>query len=403
MPAARTDRWTLVVCLSRIFLFATFMTVAAVIPLLKDAWAISAVEAGAIVTAFTIAYAVSLFVFGWAADHIGAKRAVQISAVGSALASAAFGFLAHDWTSALLLYANVGLWQGGIYTPLVMLFAERSAPERRGTAMGWLIASTSLGYAFSLAVSGIGIALGGHMAAFVLTGLLPGIGTLILLFALHPLPNRVHRRSPALGLSGALFRNREARLLTAGYTAHSWELLGGWAWMPTLIAASLALSGSGLLDASGKSAWLTAAMHVLGASAAFSIGMLSDRFSRRSVLLGVALAASALSLSIGWLVALPALVLALIGLVHAFLTIGDSPVLTTAITEVVEPGYLGAVLAVRALFGFGAGAVAPIAAGFVLDAAGAADLGPSAAWGLTFGLLGLGGLLAAWCAHALKA
>ena len=70
--------------------------------------------------------------------------------------------------------------------------------------------------------------------------------------------------------------------------------------------------------------------------------------------------------------------------------LGDSPVLTTAISEAVRPGYLGAVLAWRGLAGFGAGAIAPLAFGMVLDT--------SASWGWAFVMLGLGGALALACA-----
>lgn len=402
MKIRLVDGWTAVVCFARIFLFANFMTVAAVIPLITADWRISAAQAGAIATAFTVSYAVSLFLFGWAADHIGAKRAVAVSAVAGALASAAFGLFARDWTTTLLLYGLVGLAQGGIYTPLIMLFADRSGPDRRGTAMGWLIASTSIGYAFSLAASGLAIGIGGYRAAFLVTGLLPAIGAAILLLAIRGLPNRVHSRAAGPGLAGALWHNREARLLTVGYTAHTWELLGSWTWMPTFLALGFALSGSALVEASEKSAWLTASMHLLGASAAFSMGALSDRLGRRTVLVGAAAAATALSFALGWLVAMPAILLGALGLAHAFLTIGDSPVLTTAITEVVEPGYLGSVLAVRSLVGFGAGAVAPLAAGLVLDAASGTAGGPALAWGLTFALLGLGGAGATLSAMALR-
>jgi MFS family permease len=396
------DGWTMAVCLSRIFLFANFMTVAAVIPLLQEAWAISAAQAGAIVTAFTVSYAASLFGFGWVADYVGAKRAVIASALASGFASLAFGLFARDWWSAFLLYGLAGLSQGGIYTPLIMLFADRTAPARRGTAMGWLIASTSVGYAFSLAMAGLALGLDGYRAAFLLTGALPLVGTVLLIACLWKTENVVHGRPPQVSLAAVLFRNREARLLTAGYTAHNWELLGSWAWMPALLAAAFVLSGSELGAASEMSAWLTGGMHILGAGSAFVMGTLSDRLGRRTVLIAVAAIAAGLSLGIGWLVVLPAALLVALALVQTFMTIGDSPVLTTALTEVVEPGILGAALAVRFLLGFGAGAISPLAAGAVLDWAEAAGAGHAVSWGLTFALLGLGGVTAAGCAAALR-
>ena len=116
----------------------------------------------------------------------------------------------------------------------------------------------------------------------------------------------------------------------------------------------------------------------------------------------VAALAGALTLSVGWMIALPPLLLVGLAVAQAFTTIGDSPVLTTALTEATPPGALGAVLAVRSLFGFGAGAASPLAAGIVLDVAHAQSAAPAAAWGLAFGLLGLGGVGAAACAARLR-
>jgi MFS family permease len=90
-------------------------------------------------------------------------------------------------------------------------------------------------------------------------------------------------------------------------------------------------------------------------------------------------------------VAWPIGVVVAIALVHAFATIGESPVLSTAITEVIEPGQLGVMLALRSMLGFGAGAIAPYAFGLVLDTAGG---GGSTAWGMSFMVLGMGGIVA---------
>ena len=76
-----TSARLLAMCAARVFLFAPFMTVAAVIPLIMREWALTATAAGAIVSSFTLCYAVSLFAFGWAADHFGGKRMVILSAL----------------------------------------------------------------------------------------------------------------------------------------------------------------------------------------------------------------------------------------------------------------------------------------------------------------------------------
>jgi MFS family permease len=390
----------LAICSARVFLFATFMTVAAVIPLITLEWKLSATAAGAIVSSFTMCYAASVFGFAWAADHFGAKRMVVVSALAAAAASATFGFFTHDWWSAVILYGLVGLAQGGVYTPLIMLISDEVEPARRGRAMGWLIASTSAGYCVSLGAAALGIALGGLHAAFVLSGLLPAVGAIMISAAVLPFANRIHPRQAQLRVRDELVHNRESRILTAGYVAHSWELLGMWAWIPAFLAAGFALKGAEASGAAVSGAWLSALLHGTGAVAAFTMGRLSDRTGRRPVLIALAGAGAAVSFTIGWLVYAPSIVLVPLALAYAFVTIGDSPVLTTATSEAVRPGYLGAVLAWRGLAGFGVGAVAPLAFGLILDLASGSA--PAISWGFAFASLGVGGALALACALALR-
>ena len=392
----------LAICAARVFLFSTFMTVAAVIPLLMLEWQLSATSAGAIVSTFTLCYALSVFGFGWAADHFGAKRMVLASALLAAATSASFGWLARDWGSAMLLYALVGLAQGGVYTPLIMVLSDEVAAARRGNAMGWLIASTSTGYAASLAVAALGVALGGWQTAFLLSGMLPALGAVLLIAALAPFAHRVHARPGEVRLSDEIVRNRESRLLIAGYTGHSWEVVGMWAWVPAFLAAGFALKGAAATGATVSGAYLAAALHFVGAVAAFTMGRLSDRTGRRPLLVALAAAGACGSFLIGWLIQAPSALLIPLAFAYAFVTLGDSPVLTAAISEAVRPGYLGAVLAWRGLAGFGAGAAAPLGFGLVLDLAAAAQAGPAVSWGMGFAALGLGGATALICALALR-
>jgi MFS family permease len=95
------------------------------------------------------------------------------------------------------------------------------------------------------------------------------------------------------------------------------------------------------------------------------------------------------SLAFGWLVAAPFWLLLLVGLVYGFSAVGDSPVLSVALTETVSPPVLGSALAVRSLVGFGAGAAAQWVFGAVLDVTNPGP--PYTQWGWAYGGLGLGG------------
>lgn len=398
--AARLDGWLILVCLGRIFVHANFLVYAACMPILTQTWSMSAAQAGTVASGFTLGYAVSLVVTAWVAERLGARRVFLGSAAASFLAAIGFAVFAVDYATALVLYTLAALPQGGIYTPGIMLMAERYPAARRGYAVGWLLASTSLGLAFSLVVSGGLVALGGARVAFLGTGMLPAVGAAILWWAMRGTPNVIHAhgdRAPVLSLLRA---RQNARRLVAGYAWHSWEVLGMWVWMPAFLAAGIALNGADRQHAAEIAAYLAGGMHVVGAVASSSMGRMSDRLGRRRVMVALAVTGALCSSGIGFLVAAPLALLVILVFVYGFVAIGDSPVLSAALTEEVAPARLGSVLAIRALLGFGAGAVSPILFGGMLDLM-RVDQNPAMAWGLAFVIFGVGGWLAAWCAWRL--
>jgi len=397
MTAKRFDNWLILIFISRIALYANFMVYAACLPILLNKWDMSATQAGSISSAFMFGYAASLFVFAWLSDHFGAKRLFVFSAVLSALSALGFGFFAHSYLTGLTLYALAAVTQGGLYTPAIILFSERYDVSKRGGAMGYLIASTSVGYAFSLVVSGLCLTWGGYRAAFIVTGCLPSIGLIFSWFALRTTPNNIHTSVKRLRVTTILQRNRNACLLIAGYTFHAWELLGMWSWTPAFFAAIIAIAGNSFGETAKFGAFLVASMHLIGALASVWMGRLADKLGRRVVLIQVAAIGACLSLVIGWLTMWPITLVVFIGLVYYFFALGDSPVLSAALTESVEPSHLGSILAIRALLGFSAGGIAPMAFGAVLDLTNRPDITPET-WGWAFMVLGLGGVTATVCA-----
>ena len=391
------DGWLMAICIGRIFMYMNFMVYAACLPILKGEWGMSATQAGSIASGFAIGYAASLAVASWLADRFGARRIFVLSAAMSAATSILFGFFARDYWTTLWFYSLIGFTQGGVYTPGIVLMAEQFPVARRGGAVGWFIASTSLGYAGSLAVSGALIALGGYTLAFIGTGLLPSLGALILWFTLRRTPNVVHDRRTGISLTAVLKNERNVRSLMAGYMWHCWELLGMWAWTPAFLAASLVFSGTASIQSAELAAYCVAVMHIVGAVASSTMGHLSDLLGRRVVLTALGAAGALFSMVFGWLIALPPPILVGLMLVYGFVVIGDSAVLSAAMTEVVAPNRLGSVLAIRSLLGFGAGAVSPVAFGLVIDHLRFGDHA-SSAWGPAFMVFAIGGLGATWYA-----
>jgi MFS family permease len=358
----------------------------------------SATEAGSIASGFQLGYALSLLVASELADRYGAKRVFVISAAANILAAAAFAPFARSFVSGLVLYAIVGAAQGGSYTTAIMMIADRFAPARRGAAMGGLIASSSAGYALSLLLTGLMLRWDGYGAAFAASCAASALGSLVVLQMLRAQPNRVHARGGGARFSGVVLRNGPVLKLIAGYTFHSWELLGMWAWAPAFVAACVVASGAGTGAAVELSSYLSAIFHLLGMTASLTMGAASDRFGRRAVLLAMASLSAVCSLSFGWMIALPVALVVIVGALYSFSAIGDSSVLSVSVTETVPPAYLGATLAIRSLVGFGAGAISPLVFGLILDLCTGAGLGGSA-WGwafVSFGIAGIGAALCAW-------
>jgi MFS family permease len=390
--ASRSDTvWLAGLCLSRFLVALVFTSYAAVLPVLQREWEMSAAAAGAVASAFQIGFACSLVGFNLLADRVGARPAFLWSSLAGAPTAIAFALLADGPVSAALLYGLTALSMGGNYTPGLILIAERFPARTRGRATGFFLAATSIGFAASLYLTGGVLARFGWRAALLAASLGPVLGAAVAVWTVWGMPNRIHPRQAGQGFTSEFLKNPAALLLTLSYTCHSWELLGMWAWTPAYLSASLMLQGQELARATGGGARLSALFHVTGFLASSTAGHLSDRFGRTAVIIGMLAVSTVCSMTFGWLVTAPFWLLLLVGLVYGFSSVGDSPVLSVALTEAVAPQVLGSALAVRSLLGFGAGAVAQWAFGKVLDLTNPGP--PYTDWGWAYGLLGAGGAI----------
>ncbi len=361
----------------------------------------SAAAAGSIASGFQIGYAVSLVIFSTLADRISPKLLYLWSLSWAALLSLGFAFLARDYLSALLLYTIVAISLGGTYTTGLMILADQYPVKRRGMAMGFFIASTSLGYALSLFLSGIALPVGGYRLSFLLTCLGPLVGSILAWIALFKTEVSAQKRQEGQRFMKDVLGNRPARLLIGGYAFHSWELLGMWAWTPAFLASCLAIGGTEALRAAGFGSYIAASFHVTGLLASFSMGALSDQLGRARVILMMSGISMVCSFVFGWSIGWPFILVMGIGLIYAFSALGDSPVLSAALTEAVDVQYLGASFGLRSFLGFGAGSISPLVFGAVLDWTNPALSTPIhyTTWGWAFSILGLGGFGAVWIAY----
>ncbi len=399
-PRARLGEdgaWLAGLCAARVGFATIFMTYAATLPLLQADWEMTASQAGLIHSAFHIGYLTSLFSVGFLADRYGAKRVFLASSIAASVSAFAFAVFAHDFVTGFFLYGATALFSGGSYTPVLTLIAQRFDANQRGRAIGFYIAAAQMGYGASLLLSGLMIGVGGWRSAFYVTGAGPLLGTVLAFWAMRKSPNVIPPPPPpeaqAQGRARSLLANRGAVLIVLGYTFHSWELLGMRAWLPAFLAVAMLTATGDTVRAAGLGAALSAGMFMVSMGANILAGGLSDKLGRTNVILAMAVASLVCSFSIGWLVGAPIWLVIALGAIYHFTGVGDSPVLSTALTELVEPRYLGAAYSVRSVLGFGAGAISPWVFGIVLDITqGGASGASMTAWGMAFVSLGLGGL-----------
>lgn len=398
-------RWLILLCASRLSFGFIFMAYTGSLSVLMGAWSMSAGQAGLIHSGWYAGYLVSLFIAGILSDRFGAKRTFIGMSVTACISAVLFATFADGFVSALLLYALAGLCSGGSYTPGLTLIAERFGPSRRGSAMGWFLAASSLGYALALFMASAILAAAGWRAWFFATAAGPLVGALISYRLLRQTQNIVLPDRHSNGGMRAfvdVLHNKPAMLAIWSYAFHSWELLGLWAWLPAFIAAS-ATREYGAAAAVGIASILSGITFITNAAGSVAGGKLSDRLGRPYVMLLMSGASVACSLSFGWLFAAPLWVLTLVAIAYNLAALGDSSVYSSALTELMPAASLGAAYSLRSVLGYGLGAISPLAFGLVLDlVTHASGHRGTLAWGAAWLVLGLGALPGLWAIVRLR-
>ncbi len=381
-------------CLSRVGTCMGTMAFAGALPILRSAWHMDAATAGSIQTAFNLSNAFALLVTAWLSDSLGAKRVYLASTWAGAAALIIFAIFARSPHTALPLIVLVGLTQGGAYAPVLLLVAELSPAAERGRGMGQILAAASMGYLLSVFLSMWAATAYGAAAGFTICAIGALAGAVSGQIALKDVENRRHSTEASASSEPIKWRSvfgTTSLCLLVGYVAHCWELLGSWAWTPTLLATALRASNLGAMT---TSLIVAGTIHLSGMVATGVVGALSDRWGRARVLICVGAIGALCSMLMGWSEQWgPGWVIALAA-TGSFFILADSGVLSAAMTDEVPAAYLGRVMGVRSILGFGVGAFAPMTFGATLDW--------THQWGWAYMPLAAGGIIAALAAFALR-
>lgn len=387
--AASTPGLIAWVCLAHVASMLCYAIYPTLLPQLQREWGASNSAAGLISGMFFAGYMASVPVLSGLTDRVDARRVYFFSSLLCAFGGLGFAVLAQGVWSACLFQGLTGAGIAGTYMPGLKALTDNLNDRAQSRAVSFYTAVFGFGASFSILLAG-SIAAGlGWRWAFALCALGPLAAGLMILLGLPPRRPLAVRRAALLDLRPVL-ANRAARGYIFGYTVHCWELFGSRSWMVAFFVFSQSLS------ASGPWPWspvlIAAIANMFGPGASVLGNELAMRHGRNRVVPVFMLGSGLLTCLFGLLAGLPWYAIVGFSFLMLALHMGDSSALTAGMVINSDPTMRGASMALHSMLGFGAGFIAPLAFGAVLDAAGG-NANP-AAWMLAYASLGVGGVLA---------
>jgi MFS family permease len=329
-------------------------------------WGLTGTQAGLMAGAYAFGYMLAVPVLTTLTDRYDARLILLAGSALSALATAAFGFLADGLWSATAIWGLAGLGFAGAYMPGLRALTDRLAPGDMSRSVTLYTSSFSLGVGLSFLVSQITADHLGWRIAFLVTSLGPlvMIATCLALAPYKPTPSNA-----ALLDFRPVLRNRPALGYILGYGAHCFELYGMRTWIVAFWTFVIARNGDAPIGPVALSVvWTVLAMpsSILGNEAAL-------RFGRHRAVTAVMIASGAVALSIGLGATTSSWLLLFLILLYGITVPADSGALTSGMAASAVPANRGATMALHSAVGFGLSAAGAWAAGVALDAGGGTE------------------------------
>lgn len=269
----------LAIALGWLVTLGTRFLVPAVLPRIKDTFAMGNAEAGFAVTVIWACYALMQFPAGVLVDRVGERRLLTVSLV---LAGVSVGMLGGAPTVLVFLVACAAFGIGtGLYGPARGTALSKVFAPTPGRAFGIALAAGSVGSAALPFVGGLAVGTVGWRATLAVLAV-PFVG--LAAFAwwsvpdLRPDPGTTH--APFRAIPGAI-ANREVVAAVLGLMLMLFVFQGLSAFLPTYL-----IEVKGLDE--GSAAGLFALLFVVGAAIQALAGTAADRYGQRSVLVWTA-------------------------------------------------------------------------------------------------------------------
>jgi MFS family permease len=384
------------ICLAEALSMTGFAAYPAFLALLRDTWSISNSEAGFIGGAFFAGYMGAVPFLASLTDRFDARRIHAGCCLLAGFSNLGFALFAEGVVSAALFQALAGAGLGGTYMPGLKALTDRVTGPRQSRFIAFYTSTFGVGTSTSFLLAGWLGRITPWDWAFGLLAAGPFLAALIAFFGLKPLQRQPSLHRPPGLLSGfRVLADRAVLSYVLRYGVHCWELFGLRSWLVAFVIFGYGLSRT--VDPIGATE-AAALINLLGIPASVLGNEAAGRFGRTRYI-SLAMAASG---CLAWLAGLaaswPWWAMLLVLTLYYIAIMSDSAALTAGLVATTPQHQRGAAMAVYSFAGFGAGFIAPLVFGVILDIVGGKE--NAWAWTLAFGSLGMGCLFASVAARA---
>ncbi|HVB48701.1 MAG TPA: MFS transporter [Burkholderiales bacterium] len=364
-----------------------FASYPALLPQLRDRWALSNSEAGLIGSSFFVGYVATVSYWTALTDRLDGRKIYLAGGLIAGAGLLGFALLARGLWSAMLCQALLGVGVAATYMPGLRLLSDHVGGVAQSRYIAFYTSFFGVGTALSLLLAGAVAPAYGWRAAFAISAAGPFAAALLVRSGL----DKRARVVPAagafslaslfpLGAWRRVLAQRAAAGYIAGYAAHCLELFGARGWIVAFLSFAAASHPAG-----GGFPWAPAAIAAFVNLCAVPASILGNevalRIGRRPWILIAMLASGSCGILLGASVSWywPLVILLVVG--YSMLVMAESATLTAGLVAAAPDDLRGAAMGLYSLAGFGGGMIGPLAFGAALDLAGGEHAPGAWAWG----------------------